>query len=117
MKPEIDFHDGPPPTDLVVEDIVVGNGAVADSESAVLVHYLGVDYESGEEFDSSWNRGEPIDFPLKNLIKGWQEGIPGMKVGGRRKLICPPDFAYGRGGHRLSNRTLIFIIDLLEVTS
>ena len=81
------------------------------------VHYLGVDYESGEEFDSSWSRGESITFPLSGLIKGWQEGIPGMKVGGRRELICPPQLAYGAagGGHRLSGRTLIFVIDLLGV--
>jgi peptidylprolyl isomerase len=81
------------------------------------VHYLGVDYETGEEFDSSWGRGESIEFPLARLIKGWQEGIPGMKVGGRRMLICPPIYAYGPagGGHQLSGRTLIFVIDLLGV--
>jgi peptidylprolyl isomerase len=83
----------------------------------VKVHYLGVDYETGEEFDSSWGRGTPIEFPLGRLIKGWQEGIPGMKVGGRRTLICPPEMAYGPagGGHRLSGRTLVFVIDLLGV--
>lgn len=116
MKPEIEFHDGPVPQTLVIEDIVVGAGEAALASSTVLVHYVGVDFESGEEFDASWNRGEPINFPLSGLIKGWQEGIPGMKVGGRRKLICPPDYAYGKGNHRLSNRTLIFVIDLLGVT-
>ena len=116
MKPEIDFHEGPPPSSLIIEDLVEGSGDTALSSSSVLVHYVGVDYESGDEFDASWNRGEPIQFPLSGLIKGWQEGIPGMKVGGRRKLICPPDFAYGTGSHRLSNRTLIFIIDLLGVS-
>jgi peptidylprolyl isomerase len=71
----------------------------------------------GEEFDASWNRGESIEFPLNGLIRGWQEGIPGMKVGGRRKLICPPMWAYGPagGGHRLSGQTLVFVIDLLAV--
>ena len=117
-KPEIDFYDGPEPTELVIRDIEVGTGAEALPGSTVDVHYLGVDFESGEEFDSSWSRNQSIDFPLNNLIKGWQEGIPGMKVGGRRELICPPALAYGPagGGHRLSGRTLIFVIDLLGVS-
>jgi peptidylprolyl isomerase len=117
IKPEIDFYDGPEPTQLVIRDIEVGTGAEARPGSTVDVHYLGVDFESGEEFDSSWSRNQSIDFPLNNLIKGWQEGIPGMKVGGRRELICPPHLAYGPagGGHRLSGRTLIFVIDLLGV--
>jgi peptidylprolyl isomerase len=116
-KPEIDFYDGPEPTELVIRDIEIGTGAEAQPGSTVDVHYLGVDFESGEEFDSSWSRNQSIDFPLNNLIKGWQEGIPGMKVGGRRELICPPNLAYGPagGGHRLSGRTLIFVIDLLGV--
>jgi peptidylprolyl isomerase len=116
-KPEIDFYDGPEPTELVIRDIEVGTGAEAKPGSTVDVHYLGVDFESGEEFDSSWSRNQSIDFPLNNLIKGWQEGIPGMKVGGRRELICPPQLAYGPagGGHRLSGKTLIFVIDLLGV--
>jgi peptidylprolyl isomerase len=116
-KPEIDFYDGPEPTELVIRDIEVGTGDEAKPGSTVDVHYLGVDFESGEEFDSSWSRNQSIDFPLNNLIKGWQEGIPGMKVGGRRELICPPHLAYGPagGGHRLSGRTLIFVIDLLGV--
>ncbi len=116
-KPEIDFYDGPEPTELVIRDIEVGTGAEAKPGSTVDVHYLGVEFESGEEFDSSWSRNQSIDFPLNNLIKGWQEGIPGMKVGGRRELICPPHLAYGPagGGHRLSGKTLIFVIDLLGV--
>ncbi|MDQ1547108.1 MAG: hypothetical protein QOH69_2012 [Actinomycetota bacterium] len=116
-KPEIDFYDGPEPTELVIRDIEVGTGAEAKPGSTVDVHYLGVEFESGEEFDSSWSRNQSIDFPLNNLIKGWQEGIPGMKVGGRRELICPPQLAYGPagGGHRLSGKTLIFVIDLLGV--
>ena len=82
---------------------------------SVDVHYLGVDFESGEEFDSSWSRGQSINFPLGSLIAGWQQGIPGMKVGGRRQLIVPAELAYGPvgGGHRLSGRTLTFVIDLL----
>jgi peptidylprolyl isomerase len=116
-KPEIDFYDGPEPTELVIRDIEIGTGAEAQTGSTVNVHYLGVEFESGEEFDSSWSRNQSIDFPLGNLIKGWQEGIPGMKVGGRRELICPPHLAYGPagGGHRLSGKTLIFVIDLLGV--
>ena len=116
-KPEIDFYEGPEPTDLVVRDIEIGTGAEAQPGSTVNVHYLGVEFETGEEFDSSWSRNQSIDFPLRNLIKGWQQGIPGMKVGGRRELICPPYLAYGPagGGHRLSGKTLIFVIDLLGV--
>ncbi|AWB89267.1 FKBP-type peptidyl-prolyl cis-trans isomerase [Salinibacterium hongtaonis] len=117
-KPEIDFHDGEAPTELVIRDIEVGTGAEAQPGSTVDVHYLGVDLETGEEFDSSWSRNQSINFPLGSLIAGWQEGIPGMKVGGRRELICPPHLAYGPagGGHRLSGRTLIFVIDLLGVS-
>jgi peptidylprolyl isomerase len=116
-KPEIDFYEGPEPTELVIRDIEIGTGAEALPGSTVDVHYLGVDFESGEEFDSSWSRNQSIDFPLGSLIKGWQQGIPGMKVGGRRELICPPQLAYGPagGGHRLSGRTLTFVIDLLGV--
>jgi len=117
-KPEVDFPGGEPPTELEVADIEMGTGEEAKPGATVRVHYVGVDFESGEEFDSSWNRGEPIDFPLSQLVKGWQEGIPGMKVGGRRQLVVPPDLAYGPAGsgHRLSGRTLIFVIDLLGVS-
>lgn len=115
-KPELDAPDGPAPDDLVIDDIVVGDGAEAVDGGTVTVHYLGVDYDSGDEFDSSWSRGQSISFPLGNLIQGWKLGIPGMKVGGRRKLIVPPHLAYGAAGagHRLSGHTLIFVIDLLK---
>lgn len=117
-KPEVEFPDGPAPTELVIEDIVVGDGDEALRGSSVDVHYLGVEYDSGEEFDSSWSRGESVDFPLDRLIPGWQEGIPGMRVGGRRRLIVPPELAYGPAGagHRLSGKTLVFVIDLLGVS-
>jgi peptidylprolyl isomerase len=107
----------PAPSTLTIKDDVIGEGEAATAGAVVNVHYLGVDYESGEEFDSSWSRNESIEFPLNRLIRGWQEGIPGMKVGGRRTLICPPEYAYGPvgGGHRLSGRTLVFVIDLLGV--
>lgn len=115
-KPEIEFPGGEAPRELQIEDMIVGEGPAAEASSTVKVHYLGVDFESGEEFDSSWSRGEPIDFPLAALVKGWQEGIPGMQVGGRRKLTVPPELAYGTaGGHPLSGRTLVFVIDLLGV--
>ena len=115
-KPEIDYPDAPAPEDLQVTDITVGDGATAQPGDRVLVHYVGVDFESGEEFDSSWNRGEPIEFPLRGLIQGWQDGIPGMKVGGRRELVIPPHLAYGpAGGHFLGGKTLIFVIDLVAV--
>jgi peptidylprolyl isomerase len=115
-KPEIDFPGGEPPTELQIRDIVVGDGPQAQPGGTVEVHYLGVEFDSGEEFDSSWNRGETITFPLRGLIAGWQEGIPGMAVGGRRELIIPPHLAYGPagGGHRLSGRTLVFVIDLIS---
>ncbi len=116
-KPEIDAPTGPAPTELRITDITVGDGAEAQPGSTVKVHYLGVEFGSGEEFDSSWSRNESIDFPLRQLIAGWQQGIPGMKVGGRRELVCPPSLAYGPAGgrHALSGKTLIFVIDLLGV--
>jgi peptidylprolyl isomerase len=118
-KPVIEYPGGEPPADLAIEDIVVGEGAEAEPGDTVEVHYVGVEFESGEEFDASWNRGASIEFPLRGLIQGWQEGIPGMKVGGRRQLTIPPDKAYGPagGGHRLSGKTLVFVIDLLDVKS
>lgn len=117
-KPEIDFIEGPPPTELVITDIDVGTGAEANAGDTVEVHYVGVDFAMGEQFDASWDRGESITFPLSGLIAGWQEGIPGMRVGGRRQLVIPPELAYGPagGGHRLSGCTLVFIIDLLGVS-
>ena len=114
-KPEIDFQDGPPPTELVITDLIVGDGAEAQPGGNVTVHYVGVDYETGEQFDASWDRGETITVPLRGLIQGWQDGIPGMRVGGRRQLVIPPELAYGTsGGHRLSGRTLVFVIDLID---
>ena len=117
-KPEIDFIEGPAPQELVITDLVVGDGAEAAPGSTVDVHYVGVEFDSGEEFDASWNRGSSINFPLGSLIAGWQQGIPGMRVGGRRQLVCPPQLAYGPagGGHRLSGKTLVFVIDLLGVS-
>ncbi len=116
-KPEVEFQDGPAPTTLIIKDLVEGEGAEAVPGGTVEVHYVGVEYASGEEFDSSWSRGESITFPLRGLIQGWQDGIPGMKVGGRRQLTIPPELAYGPegSGHPLSGKTLVFIIDLINV--
>ncbi|MCU1585889.1 MAG: peptidylprolyl isomerase [Microbacteriaceae bacterium] len=117
-KPEIEFYEGEAPSELVSTDIEIGAGEEAKPGDTVDVHYLGVDLESGEEFDSSWSRGQSVNFPLRSLIAGWQEGIPGMRVGGRRQLVVPPALAYGPAGagHQLSGRTLIFVIDLLGVS-
>jgi peptidylprolyl isomerase len=116
-KPEIDAPEGAAPTELEIVDIEVGDGAEATPGATVDVHYVGVGFDNGEEFDSSWSRGQSIQFPLRGLIAGWQEGIPGMKVGGRRKLTIPPHLAYGPAGsgHPLGGQTLIFVIDLLGV--
>ncbi|HLS76243.1 MAG TPA: FKBP-type peptidyl-prolyl cis-trans isomerase [Nocardia sp.] len=115
-KPVVEFQAGPPPAELVVKDLIEGTGAEAVPGGTVEVHYVGVEFETGEEFDSSWSRGESITFPLRGLIQGWQDGIPGMKVGGRRQLTIPPELAYGRagGGHPLSGKTLVFVIDLIN---
>jgi peptidylprolyl isomerase len=116
-KPEIEFPGGEPPTELVITDMIVGDGAEAVAGGQVTVHYVGVEFDTGEQFDASWDRGESITFPLNGLIAGWQEGIPGMRVGGRRQLVIPPALAYGESGqHQLAGKTLIFIIDLLAAS-
>jgi peptidylprolyl isomerase len=119
-KPEIDFPEGPPPTDLEVTDITEGSGAEATSGSTVSVHYVGVAHSTGEEFDASYNRGTPLDFRLGvgQVIAGWDQGVQGMKVGGRRKLVIPPHLGYGdrgAGGAIKPGETLIFVVDLLGV--
>jgi peptidylprolyl isomerase len=119
-RPEIDFPEGAPPANLDITDIVVGDGPEATHGSNVTVHYVGVAFSTGEEFDASWNRGEPFQFPLggKRVIAGWDLGVKGMKVGGRRKLIIPPHLGYGsRGaGNAIKpGETLIFVVDLLAV--
>jgi peptidylprolyl isomerase len=119
-KPEIDFPDGPPPGDLVIEDEIVGDGAEATSGRTVSAHYVGVAFSTGEEFDASWNRGAPLSFPLGagRVIPGWDRGIQGMQVGGRRKLTIPAHLAYGdrgAGGQIKPGETLIFVVDLVGV--
>ena len=120
-KPEIDFPEGPPPTDLEITDITVGSGAEAKAGDQVLVHYVGVAHSTGEEFDASYNRGAPLDFPLGGgrVIAGWDQGVQGMKVGGRRQLVIPPHLGYGdrgAGGVIKPGETLIFVVDLLGVS-
>jgi peptidylprolyl isomerase len=119
-KPEIDFPDFDPPTDLVIDDLVEGDGAEATAGSTVKVHYVGVAHSTGEEFDASYNRGEPLQFRLGvgQVISGWDNGVQGMKVGGRRKLVIPPHLGYGErgaGGVIKPGETLIFVCDLVEV--
>ncbi|MFD3547682.1 FKBP-type peptidyl-prolyl cis-trans isomerase [Streptomyces sp. NPDC058655] len=117
-KPEIDFPEGPVPTDLVIEDVWLGDGAEAKAGSRVSVHYVGVAFSTGEEFDASWNRGAPLQFQLGvgQVIAGWDRGVQGMKVGGRRKLTIPADLAYGdrgAGGAIKPGEALIFVCDLM----
>jgi peptidylprolyl isomerase len=119
-KPEIDFPEGPPPSDLEITDITEGSGAEAAAGSTVSVHYVGVAHSTGEEFDASYNRGAPLDFRLGvgQVIAGWDQGVQGMKVGGRRRLVIPPHLGYGdrgAGGVIKPGETLIFVVDLLEV--
>ncbi len=119
-KPEIDFPDTAPPSDLEVTDVTEGDGKEATSGSTVIVHYVGVAHSTGEEFDASYNRGEPLSFRLGvgQVIAGWDQGVTGMKVGGRRKLVIPPHLGYGdrgAGGVIKPGETLIFVVDLVDV--
>ena len=119
-KPEVDPHMGDAPDDLIVEDIETGDGPEAVAGQTVTVHYVGVAHSTGEEFDASYNRGTPLQFRLGigQVISGWDTGVQGMKVGGRRRLVIPPHLGYGdrgAGGAIKPGETLIFVVDLLEV--
>ncbi|RSS52606.1 FKBP-type peptidyl-prolyl cis-trans isomerase [Streptomyces sp. WAC01280] len=119
-KPEVDFPGGEPPEDLKIRDLWEGDGAEAKAGATVSVHYVGVAFSTGEEFDSSWNRGEPLQFKLGvgKVIAGWDQGLQGMKVGGRRELIIPAHLAYGdrgAGAKIAPGETLIFVCDLVGV--
>jgi peptidylprolyl isomerase len=119
-KPDVGPIQGDPPTDLVVEEITVGDGPEAKAGQQVTVHYVGVAHSTGKEFDASYNRGDTFDFPLGagRVIAGWDQGVQGMKVGGRRKLTIPPHLGYGAAGAPgaiKGNETLIFVVDLLGV--
>lgn len=119
-KPEIDFPGGEPPADLEVHDQIVGDGPEAGAGHTVSAHYVGVAFSTGEQFDASWDRGQPLDFRLGagQVIKGWDDGIAGMKVGGRRRLVIPAHLAYGNRGAGSAiapGETLIFVVDLVAV--
>jgi peptidylprolyl isomerase len=119
-KPDVGQITGEPPADLQIEDITIGEGDEAKPGQYVSVHYVGVAHSSGKEFDASYNRGEPFQFPLGGgqVITGWDQGVVGMKVGGRRRLTIPPHLGYGdRGaaGVIKPGETLIFVVDLLGV--
>ncbi len=120
-KPEIDFFDPEPPSELVITDVTLGEGDEATAGSTVSVHYVGVAHSSGEEFDASYNRGTPLSFRvgIGQVIAGWDQGIVGMKVGGRRQLVIPPHLGYGdrgAGGVIAPGETLIFVCDLMGVS-
>jgi peptidylprolyl isomerase len=119
-KPFVDPYLGPAPDTLLIEDLVEGEGEEATAGRQAVVHYVGVGVTSGEEFDASWNRGEPFIFALGagQVIQGWDHGVVGMRVGGRRRLVIPAHLGYGErgaGGVIAPNETLIFVVDLLEL--
>ncbi len=119
-KPKVTVPNGAPPKELEIDDLEVGSGAEAKAGDTVSVQYVGVGFDSGEEFDASWGRGEPFAFQLGSgqVISGWEQGVEGMKVGGRRELTIPPNLAYGPAGSPPAigpNETLIFVIDLESI--
>ena len=122
-QPTVTFPTAAPPTSLVKEDLIAGNGAVAAAGDSVTVQYVGASYQIKKVFQASWNTSGPFSFTLGvgRVIPGWDQGFSGMKVGGRRELIIPPTLAYGAtpppGSGIPPNETLIFIVDLLSVSS
>ncbi len=118
QKPTIEKPTGKPPKQLEVEDLAPGTGAEAQPGQQLTVQYVGVSFKTGKQFDASWDNGQPFPFQLGAgmVIPGWDQGLVGMKVGGRRKLTIPPDLAYGPAGSGPigPNETLVFVIDLLE---
>ena len=120
-KPTVTLPKGPPPSQLVVKDLIKGSGTSAAANGTVTVNYVGVLYNTGKQFDSSWSRNQPFTTPLSagSVIPGWVQGIPGMRVGGRRELTIPPALAYGKAGSGSTippNSTLVFVVDLLSVS-
>jgi peptidylprolyl isomerase len=119
-KPKVEKPSGAPPKELVTDDLEEGSGPEAKSGDTVTVQYVGVNYKTGKEFDSSWSRSEPFSFTLGagEVIPGWDQGIEGMKVGGRRELVIPPELGYGPAGAPPAippNETLVFVVDLEAV--
>jgi len=120
-KPDVKVPGGAPPADLAIEDLTVGDGTEATPGTQVEVHYVGVSWSSGKQFDASWDRKSTFTFSLGGgqVISGWDRGVAGMKVGGRRRLTIPPDLGYGsRGAGRAigPNETLVFVVDLVGVS-
>lgn len=120
MKPDVSIPAGDPPTELVIEDLVTGTGNEATAGAVVEVHYVGVAWSTNRQFDASWDRGDTFEFRLGagQVISGWDSGVAGMKVGGRRRLTIPPDMGYGSrgaGGVIKGGETLVFVVDLLNV--
>jgi peptidylprolyl isomerase len=119
-KPSIAKPSGDPPTKLYSRDIVTGKGKAAKTGDSVSVQYVGVSFSNGEQFDASWDRGDPFQFQLgqQMVIKGWDDGVVGMKPGGRRLLVIPPAQAYGAQGQGSigPNETLMFVIDLKKIS-
>ena len=120
QKPVITIPEGAPPAELLIEDEIVGDGDEATVGKRVIVHYAGVAWSNGREFDASWNRGDTFDFRLgaREVIEGWDQGVKGMKVGGRRRLTIPPHMGYGdrgAGGAIKGGETLVFVVDLVGV--
>jgi peptidylprolyl isomerase len=119
-KPTVEVPDGPPPGELVVEDLSVGSGREATPGTTCTMQYVGVAWSDKKQFDASWDRGEPFTFGLGQgmVISGWDQGVAGMRVGGRRRLTIPPELGYGArgaGGAIKGNETLVFVVDLLGV--
>ena len=119
-KPEVTIPDAAPPADMVVDDIVVGAGTEATAGSDVEVHYVGVAWSNGRQFDASWDRGDTLNFRVGagQVIEGWDRGVQGMRVGGQRRLTLPPLLAYGSrgaGGVIGPDETLVFVVDLVGV--
>lgn len=119
-KPVVSIPEGEGPTELEIVDEAVGDGAEASAGDRVIVHYVGVAWSTGAQFDASWDRDDPFDFALGagQVIAGWDQGVAGMRVGGRRRLTIPPHLGYGSrgaGGVIKGNETLVFVVDLLDV--
>lgn len=119
-KPSVEIPDGPPPTELVIDDLTEGDGPEAVAGTTCTMQYVGVAWSSKQQFDASWDRGQPFTFGLGQgqVISGWDQGVAGMKVGGRRRLTIPPELGYGArgaGGAIKGGETLVFVVDLLGV--
>jgi peptidylprolyl isomerase len=120
VKPAVEVPEGEPPTELETEDIVEGDGEAAEAGDTLTMQYVGVSYATGEEFEASWDIGQPFIFELGagRVIEGWDEGLVGMREGGRRQLVIPPEMAYGAAGQPPvigPDETLVFVVDLVEI--